>query len=220
MNVEANEENEQRRIERETALSDYLADHDRFAEIEAARASANGVARRRLDLLRNGFLPKQMPAALARPDHRARGVGRGALLATSRRGRAAGAVDDNEIKQILRDSDDVEERREAWEASKTVGALVAEDVRELARLRNAAARALGYRDWFALSVATSEMDEEKLFATLDEADRATAEPFARWKADARRTPCRPLRLRRGRARDPGTTPTRSSRRSRPRAAST
>ena len=45
-----------------------------------------------------------------------------------------------------------------------------------------AAHALGYRDWFALSVATSEMDEEKLFATLDEADRATAEPFARWKA--------------------------------------
>ena len=32
------------------------------------------------------------------------------------------AVDDNEISQILRDSDDVEERREAWVASKTVGA--------------------------------------------------------------------------------------------------
>ena len=34
------------------------------------------------------------------------------------------------------------------------GALVADDVRELARLRNAAARAVGYRDWFAMSVAT------------------------------------------------------------------
>ena len=60
---------------------------------------------------------------------------------------------------------------------------MADDVRELARLRNAAAHSLGYRDWFALSVATSEMDEDKLMATLDEADRATAEPFARWKAD-------------------------------------
>ena len=91
-------------------------------------------------------------------------------------------VDDNEIRRILKDSDDVEERRAAWEAAKTVGAAVAEDVRELARLRNAAAHSLGYRDWFALSVATSEMDEDKLMATLDEADRATAEPFARWKA--------------------------------------
>jgi len=62
-----------------------------------------------------------------------------------------------------------------------VGAAVADDVRELARLRNEAARDLGYRDWFALSVATSEMDEERLFATLDEADAVTAAPFARWK---------------------------------------
>ena len=93
------------------------------------------------------------------------------------------AVDDNEIRRILRDSDDGEERRAAWLASKTVGANVADDVRELARLRNAAAHSLGYRDWFALSVTTAEMDEGKLLATLDEADRATAEPFARWKAE-------------------------------------
>ena len=53
------------------------------------------------------------------------------------------------------------ERREAWEASKTVGAAVADDVRELARLRNEAARSLGYRDWFALAVATMEMSEEQ-----------------------------------------------------------
>ena len=37
-------------------------------------------------------------------------------------------------------SDDEAERREAWEASKTIGAVVADDVRELARLRNEAAR--------------------------------------------------------------------------------
>jgi len=91
-------------------------------------------------------------------------------------------VGDVEIKRILRESDDVEERREAWEASKTVGAAVADDVRELARLRNEAARALGYRDWFALSIEVSELDEGKLLETLAACDRATAEPFARWKA--------------------------------------
>ena len=104
------------------------------------------------------------------------------------RGEVAGrSVDDNEIKRILRESDDVAERREAWEASKTVGAAVADDVRELARLRNEAARSLGYRDWFALAVATSEMDETRLFETLDECDRLTGDAFAAWKAatDAR-----------------------------------
>ena len=82
-----------------------------------------------------------------------------------------------------RESDDTAERREAWEASKTVGAAVADDVRELARLRNEAARTLGHRDWFALSLATDELDEGKLLETLAAADRATAAPFARWKSD-------------------------------------
>src|SRR5262249_47543318 len=91
-------------------------------------------------------------------------------------------VDDTEIKRILRQSDDEAERRAAWEASKSVGAEVAEDVRRLARLRNEAAGALGHRDWFALSLATDELDEGKLVGTLAEADRASAEPFARWKS--------------------------------------
>ena len=181
MSLAASEETERRRIERETALSDYLADYARFAELEAARAAADGLVQRRLELLRDGFLPKQVPAEL-----------RGQIIEleasvdarfSKHRGEVGGQhVDDNAIKQILRSSGDVAERQEAWEAAKTVGALVADDVRRLARLRNEAARAVGSRDWFALSVATSEMDEEKLFATLDSCDRATAEPFARWKA--------------------------------------
>ena len=103
-------------------------------------------------------------------------------------------VDDNRIKEILRASDDLGERREAWEASKTIGAAVADDVRELARLRNEAARTLGHRDWFALAVAISEMDEARLFATLAECDSLTAEPFVAWKAttDAAIVPATPI----------------------------
>jgi peptidyl-dipeptidase A len=48
-------------------------------------------------------------------------------------------------------------------------------------LRNEAARGLGYRDWFALALAVDELDEGKLLETLQQADTATAEPFARWK---------------------------------------
>ena len=186
-NVSATEENERRRVEAELALSDALADPELYRDVEAARADgAEGLVRRQLDVLRDSLVAHQVPEALR---HRIveleasvearfaqhRGVVRGE------------AVDDNQIKEILRASEDVAERREAWEASKTIGAAVADDVRELARLRNEAARSLGYRDWFALAVATSEMDEGRLFATLDECDALTAEPFAAWKAatDAR-----------------------------------
>src|SRR6478672_1976808 len=64
LNVVANEENERRRVELETALSDFLADSERFAAIEAAREGAEGPVRRRLDLLHNVFLPQQTPTEL------------------------------------------------------------------------------------------------------------------------------------------------------------
>ena len=175
--VEATDENAARRAAAELAWSDALADRALFAAVEDARASSPG---RSLELLRNAMLPHQVPSEL-----RARIVELEASVDvrfSRHRGVVAGSeVDDTAIKRILRRSDDPTERREAWEASKTVGAVVAEDVRELARLRNEAARSLGERDWFALSLAKDELDEAKLAATLAATDVATAEPFFRWK---------------------------------------
>jgi peptidyl-dipeptidase A len=64
-----------------------------------------------------------------------------------------------------------------------VGTEVAGRVRELAGLRNEAARRLGYRDFYALSLAAGELDEDRLFATLAEVDEATAGPFSAWKSE-------------------------------------
>ena len=61
-------------------------------------------------------------------------------------------------------------------------------MRELARLRNEAARSLGYRDWFALAVATSEMDETRLFADprrVRRAHRPSRSQRGRRRLDAR-----------------------------------
>lgn len=182
VNVAATEENEQRRVAADVALSDALADRGLFAAVTRARENGAGpLERRQLDLLHAGMLRSQGPDDLR---HRlieleasveARFVKHRAEVRGER-------LTENDVARILRRSDDVAERRDAWEAAKTVGAAVADDVRDLARLRNEIARSLGQRDWFALSVATSEMDEGKLLATLDACDAATAEPFARWKA--------------------------------------
>jgi peptidyl-dipeptidase A len=182
-NVAATEENEQKRVQAELALSDALADPDLYREIQDARGNgADGLVARQLDLLHDSVVAQQVPE-----DLRHRIVELEASVDArfaQHRGTVGGrSVDDNEIKRILRTSDDVDERREAWEASKTVGAVVADDVRELARLRNEAAGSVGYRDWFALAVATSEMEEGRLVATLDECDRLTGDAFALWKAD-------------------------------------
>jgi peptidyl-dipeptidase A len=187
VNVEASEENAKRRAETELAYSDALADRELFAEVGRARAAdGDPSSARGLELLHAWMLPHQLPDAL-----RARIVELEASVEARfslHRGVIAGReVDDNEIRRILRESDDSGERREAWEASKMVGVAVADDVRELARLRNEAALSLGHRDWLSLSLSIDELDEAKLIATLDECDRVTAEPFARWKSalDAR-----------------------------------
>ena len=138
------------------------ADADLFREVADARS--NGADGTRAPPARpappDAFLPHQVPAELRQriveleasvearfAQHRG---DVGGHRSTTTRSSASSAT-----------SDDVAERREAWEASKTVGAAVADDVRELARLRNEAARTLGFRDWFALAIATSEMDETR-----------------------------------------------------------
>jgi peptidyl-dipeptidase A len=183
LNTEATDEHTRRLAETELALSDALADKQLYADVQSALGggSADGDGRR-LELLRNLMLEHQIPDGL-----RTRKVELEAEIEarfSRHRGTIRGEeVDDNEIKRILRESDDVAERKEAWEASKTVGAAVADDVRELARIRNEAARSLGYRDWFALSLEIDELSEERLLQTLADCDTATAEPFVRWKAE-------------------------------------
>jgi peptidyl-dipeptidase A len=179
----ATEENADRRTRAELALSDALADRELFDAVKGAavRETGDGVGRR-LSLVHDAMLRHQVPDEL-----RARIVELESsvdMRFSRHRGVVRGVeVGDTEIKRVLRRSEDADERREAWEASKTVGAEVADDVRRLARLRNEAARGLGYRDWFALSLTTDELDEAKLAETLAETDRVTAEPFARWKAE-------------------------------------
>jgi peptidyl-dipeptidase A len=180
-NVASSDETRARRVQTELELTDLLSEPDLFRAVtEARQADGDPSARRGLDVLHDLLLPHQVPADLRRRIIELEASVESRFV--SHRGVVGGQeVGDNEIKRILRSSDDVPERREAWEASKTVGAAVSDDVRELARLRNQAARSLGYRDWFALAVATMEMSEDKLFDTLAETDRATRPVFDRWK---------------------------------------
>lgn len=92
-------------------------------------------------------------------------------------------LSDNELEAILSQSRESAEVRTAWEASKQIGAQVAEQVRELARIRNEAARAQGYRDHFERSLALNEIDESELFEQFDGLEGASHAPFEALKAE-------------------------------------
>jgi peptidyl-dipeptidase A len=90
-------------------------------------------------------------------------------------------VSDNTLREVLQNSNDSDERREAWEASKQIGERVAEAVRELVRIRNREARRLGFRDYYAMQLELQELDEQRLFDLLEELHRLSEEPFRRYK---------------------------------------
>jgi peptidyl-dipeptidase A len=173
---------EARRAAADLARREILGDEDAFTAVRDARArgSVDPLVARSLDVLHHAMVAHQLPTDLLRTL-----VEREAAVEvryTSFRASLDGEpVDDNALLNVLRTSRDSGERRAAWEASKQIGAEVADEVRALARLRNEGARELGYRDHFALALASAELDETRLFATLDEVQRLTDAPFRVWK---------------------------------------
>jgi peptidyl-dipeptidase A len=180
LNTHASPDNERRRQEVELQLRDVLADRELFERVDAA--ARQRPTDRALGLIRAQMLPNQLD-----PDVRKRLVELETVVESrfnTHRGEIDGEkVDDNRIAEILKTSDDAELRGKAWEASKEVGAQVADDVRELVRLRNEAARELGAADHWTLSLQLSELDPDRLVQTLDEVARLTDAPFAGWKQE-------------------------------------
>jgi peptidyl-dipeptidase A len=90
-------------------------------------------------------------------------------------------ITDNEVDHILRSSSDTELVHQVWEASKQIGQLVADNVRELAHLRNRSAQTQGYRDHFQRSLVLNEIDEAQLTTLFAELETATRNPYLELK---------------------------------------
>ena len=92
-------------------------------------------------------------------------------------------VTTNDIKEILKTETDLVRRKKAWLASKQVGPIVAEDLIKLVKLRNEAARKVGFENYHTLSLTIGEQDVQELDAIFEELYKLTNEPFAKLKAD-------------------------------------
>ncbi len=92
-------------------------------------------------------------------------------------------VTDNQIKEILKTETDSSKREKAWLASKQVGAEVSDKIIKLVKLRNQAARKLGFDNFHTLSLTTAEQDVKELDKIFNELYELTNEPFAKLKAE-------------------------------------
>lgn len=176
---EALERSARARAEATLVFSD-AGDARRVREWLAGDAIADPLLRRQLQLLdyeyTRSLLPRETIEDLSRRSAELEHV-----FHTFRARVGGERLSNNELLDALREPTDSAARREAWAASKEIGREVAEPLRELVRRRNAAARTLGFGDYYAMELHLQELGEERLFAVLDDFRDRTDEPFRRFR---------------------------------------
>ena len=167
------------------ALRKFYADRSRFARFQAltdGRPIDEPLLARQATLLRNTFLGHQMDEETIE-ELTQREVAIEGLFNTFRAQLRGKAITDNEVREILRESDDLTLRREAWEASKQIGPQVADSLIELVELRNRVARHIGFDNYYSMRLTLQELDETELFALLDELDRLVSPIYRDYKTE-------------------------------------
>lgn len=150
--------------------------------VAAAGPLADDLLQRQLELLLNAYRAKQLPPEIIEKQVAIEKK----LEATFTNYRAqldGEAVSDNKIIEVLVGSDDSALRRRAWEASKQVGTQIEPELLELVKLRNEGARALGFPNFYSMSMQLDELDETELFALLDELETGTQPLWDAYKGD-------------------------------------
>ncbi len=137
--------------------------------------------RRELEILYNYYLPNQVnPELMRKINGLETEIAR--KFATYRAKIDGKEYSLNDIEEVLKNSRDEELRRKAWEGQKGVGRIVEAPLKELVKLRNKLGRSLGFKNYYEMRLAATEMTPEQLFRILDRVAELTDEPFRRLKA--------------------------------------
>ncbi len=92
-------------------------------------------------------------------------------------------LSDNEVEETLKTSVNSAELQQTWEAHKSIGPLVADDIISLVKKRNEIAHELGFADYHQMSLQLSEQDPDEISRLFDELDALTRDSFAGLKGE-------------------------------------
>jgi peptidyl-dipeptidase A len=187
-NVTGKDEDFKRKENAQNRIDEALSDHAVFARLKSLK-EANGrreiadpLVARQVDLLYLQYLEKQVdPALLKKITAKANAVEK--AFNVYRANVDGKAMTDSEVRKVLKESKNSDRRQAVWEASKGVGAVVENDLKELVRLRNEAAAKLGFKNFHALQLHLNEQDGDALIRLFDELDALTREPCRAAKAE-------------------------------------
>lgn len=183
-NLTGSDEDFARSEKAHNALADIHRDATAFSKIKKLRETgkiSDPLLARQCDIMYFAYLPYQGP-----PDLVERILALESKLEqtfNTHRGMVDGAPKtENELRAILRDTEDGALAEKAWRAYMQVGEKVDASLKELVQLRNELARSLGYANFHKMKLDMQEIDEAELMRIFDQLDDLTRAPFAELKA--------------------------------------
>jgi peptidyl-dipeptidase A len=156
-----------------------------FAELKALKESGevkDPILARQLTLLYNLFLEGQVDTSLIAEKIRME-TAISKKFSTFRAKYKGKELTDNQIEEILRGSTVSADLREAWEAHKLIGPVVAADIIRLVKHRNTIARKTGFNNYHEMSLSLSGQDPAEVTRIFDELDNLTRGTFATLKKE-------------------------------------
>jgi peptidyl-dipeptidase A len=91
------------------------------------------------------------------------------------------SLTDNKVEETLKTSTDNAQLEATWKASKLSGPNVSSDIIALVKMRNEAAKELGYSNFHEMSLKLSEEDPAEIKKLFNELDSLTRDAFAQLK---------------------------------------
>ena len=187
-NTTGKDEDFKKKEEAQNKIDAALADKAVFAELKGLKeakdqgAIDDKVTARGIDVLYLMYLEKQVdPELLKKITAKANAVEQ--KFNVFRANVDGKEMADSLVRETLTKSADSAVRRKVWEAGKKVGADVEADLKELVKLRNEAAKQLGFKNYHAMMLYLNEQDGAELLKLFDDLDTLTKEPFKAAKAE-------------------------------------
>ncbi len=183
-NISGKDDDFKKKEEAQNKLDAALGESEPFAKLKQLKANMpkDPLLARQIEVLYLQYLEKQVDKEILRQmTAKANAVEQAFNVFRAKvRGKE---LTDSQVRDVLKKDRDPLYRKDVWEASKLVGTNVEADLRTLAKLRNQAAKQLGFGDFHKMMLYLNEQDQTKVLALFDELDTLTREPFNQAKAE-------------------------------------
>jgi peptidyl-dipeptidase A len=184
-NISGKDEDFQRKEEAQNKIDELLSDKKAFADVKAIKQAGgidDPITKRAVDVIYLMYLEKQVDADLLRKMN-ALGNAVEQKFNVFRAKVGDKELTTAQVRDVLKSSALSAERRKVWEAAKEVGKVVEPELKELVKLRNRAAKQLGFDNYHALQLHLNEQNGPDLVKLFDRLDELTRAPFAKAKAE-------------------------------------